>query len=303
MLDGTNTLSFAAAVDPLRAANRQAGKTLFDWDFATPTAAPVALTSGIEIPARAVQGIDRTDLLIVVAGFDLEAQCTPQLMASLRRLARGDTFVAGIDGGPWVMAKAGLLDGHRATTHWEDLESFATYFSQIQVKNARYVVSDRRLTSGGAAPAIEMMLHLIGTQHGTTLARKIAGSFIFDPRAAPQTPQSRVGGLPHDATTARAHALMEAALETPRPLSQIAKALRLSPRSLQQHFARRLGTTPQAHYLSLRLTEAERLVRDTQMALQDVAVMTGFTSQSSFARAFRTHAGQSASALRRAAHQ
>lgn len=299
MLDGTNTLSFAAAVDPLRAANRQAGRPLFDWQFATPTAAPVTLTSGLGIPSCALQTVLRTDLLIVVAGFEVERQCTPALKASLRRLATAQTTVAGIDGGPWVMAEAGLLDGHGATAHWEDLDRFAQRFAEVETRNSRYVVSGNRLTSGGAAPAIEMMLHLIGTRHGTALAGKIAGSFIHDPGAPPHTPQSRQAGLPHDPVTARAHALMEGALDAGLPVAQIARRLGMSPRSLQQHFARALGTSPQAHYRALRLSEAERLVRTTDLPLHDIALMTGFASQSSFARAFRAHAGVSARTLRR----
>ena len=73
-----------------------------------------------------------------------------------------------------------------------------------------------------------------------------------------------------------------------------------SPRTLEAQFRARLGTTPQAHSLHLRLSEALRLVGDTDMPLMDVALATGFGSQSSFARAFRAAHGQSARALRKA---
>jgi transcriptional regulator GlxA family with amidase domain len=91
---------------------------------------------------------------------------------------------------------------------------------------------------------------------------------------------------------------MEAALDDPMPLAEIARNLGTSPRSLQQQFRLRLNTTPQDHYLQLRLAEARRLVTDTETPLMDVAIATGFTSQSSFARAFRTAHGTSARDLR-----
>ncbi|WP_238936043.1 GlxA family transcriptional regulator [Sulfitobacter mediterraneus] len=296
VLDDCNTLTFAAAVDPLRAANRQAGRILFDWQFATPGAAPVTLTSGVTIPAAPLQKVTRTDLLIIVAGFDLEAQSTPALTASLRRLDGQGSVIAGIDGGPWVMAMAGLLDHHRATTHWEDLERFTERFPLIDVANSRFEISGSRLTCAGAAPAIEMMLDLIGRQHGTTLAQRIAGTFIYDP--APPRPQSRGIDPRHNAVTAKAQQLMEAALDDPLPVAQLAKRLGLSQRALQLQFQNRLGRSPQAHYLHLRLSEAERLVRQTHLSLQNVALATGFASQASFARAFRAQFAMSATQMR-----
>ena len=299
VLDSTNTLSFAAAVDPMRAANRHAGRQLFDWRFATPTTAPVHLTSGLSIPASPISDIARCDLLLVVASFRVEEQATPRLMSSLRRLARGEAVVAGIDGGPWVMARAGLLDEVPATTHWEDLDKFASTFPAVSTQNARFVSNGTRLTSGGAAPALEMMLNFIRDRHGASLAGKVAGSFIYDPGPGLSRPQSRAVGLPHNAVTARAHGLMEAHLDQPLRLSDIARRLGLTPRALQMHFADRLRTTPQLHYLGLRLNEAERLVTQTDQSLQDIALSTGFNSQSSFSRAFRSQFGTSARALRK----
>ena len=301
VLDGSNTLSFAAAVDPMRAANRQAGRRLFDWQFATPGEADVLLTSGLRIPAAPLQRVTECDLLLVVAGFNLEAQATPALCASLRRLAGPGTTLAGIDGGPWILASAGLLDQHDATTHWEDLEKLASNFANVRVRDARFVVSGNRLTSGGAAPAIEMMLHLIGARHGHGLADKVAGSFIYESAAPAALRQSRQSlRTRHSAATARAHAMMEAALEDPLPITRIARAVGLSPRALQMQFRARLETSPQAHYLALRLEEADRRVIQTDAPLHEIAIATGFTSQSAFARAYAKAFGAPARVRRRA---
>ena len=298
VLDECNTLSFAAAVDPMRAANRLAGRAAFDWDYISATAEPPMLTSGLTVPSIPLARLEGCELLIVVAGFQLARHATPSLLAGLRRIAATGATIAGIDGGPWLMAEAGLLDGHPATTHWEDLENFAARFPEVDTRSDRFTVSDARLTSGGATPAIEMMLHIIGARHGAGFAARVAGLFLYDGPAAAPRPQSRLGGHKHNALTAKANALMEAALDEPLPLSAIAETLGTSPRSLQQQFRLRLNTTPQDHYLQLRLAEARRLVTDTSMPLMEVAMATGFTSQSSFARAFRTAHGTSARDLR-----
>ncbi|KUJ80605.1 AraC family transcriptional regulator [Ruegeria marisrubri] len=299
VLDDCNTLSFAAAVDPMRAANRLADRPAFDWDYVTATGAPAMLTSALSVPGIPLARLESCDLLIVVAGFQLARHATPSLLAGLRRIARTGATLAGIDGGPWLLAEAGLLDGHCATTHWEDLDNFAARFPEVTVLRDRFAVSENRLTSGGAIPAIEMMLHIIAARHGAGFASRVSGLFLYDGAPAPSRPQSRIGAPHrHNALTAKANALMEAALDEPLPLTEIAEALGTSTRTLQQQFRLRLNTTPQDHYLQLRLAEARRLVTDTDMPLMDVALATGFTSQSSFARAFRTAHGLSARDLR-----
>lgn len=300
VLDDCNTLSFAAGIDPMRAANRMAGRGLFEWQFITAAGAPAALTSGITVPGEALARLEACDLLLVIAGFALRAHATPALLAGLRRIAAAGATLAGIDGGPWLLAEAGLLDGYRATTHWEDLDRFATRFPDVTALRDRFHIDRDRMTCGGALPAIDMLLHLIRARHGPKLAQRVAGAFIYDAAPDPARAQSRAGIRPdHNALTARASGLMEATLESPLSVPAVARHCGTSTRSLEDHFRKRLGTTPQSHYLYLRLAEAYRLVTDTDLPLLDVALATGFASQSSFARAFRAAFGSSARELRR----
>lgn len=299
VLEECNTLSFAAAVDPMRAANRLAGRQLFDWRYVTATGAPATLTSGISVPGIALARLEQCDLLLVVAGFALERQATPAFRASLRRIAASGATIAGIDGGSWLLARAGVLDGYRATTHWEDLDAFAARFGTITVIPDRFHIDGARMTCGGALPAIDMMLHLIGARFGPALAARVAGAFIHDTAPDPARAQSRSGPNPgHNAITARASALMEQTLDAPLAITAVAGQCATSPRALQAQFRARLNTTPQAHYLTLRLTEALRLVTDTDKPLTEIALTCGFASQSSFSRAFRAAHGTAARSLR-----
>ncbi|TDK48752.1 GlxA family transcriptional regulator [Antarcticimicrobium luteum] len=304
VLEDSNMLALAAAVDPMRAANRLAGRRLFDWRYITAEGPPARLTSGIDVPGEALSRLDRCDLLLVVAGFGIDRHDTPALRASLRRIAATGATVGGIDGGPWLLASAGLLDFRGATTHWEDLERLATRFPEVRVLQDRFHIDGPRMTCGGALPAIDMMLHLIRARHGAALSARVAGLFIHDSPADPARAQRRAGGDPrHSPLTQRASALMEQTLDAPLPIAAIAHRCGTSPRTLEAQFRARLNTTPQAHFLGLRLTEALRLVTDTDMTLMDVALATGFGAQSSFSRAFRAAHGQSARALRAARGQ
>lgn len=295
----TNTLSFAAAVDPLRAANRQAGRTLFHWHYLTPTDQAVPLTSGISVKGTPLSKLLKTDLLLVIAGFDIEAHASPAISAGLRRIARSGATLAGIDGGPWMLAQAGLLNGLTATTHWEDLSDFATRFPDITTVANRFCISGRAMTCAGAVPALDMMLHLIAARYGRRLAARVAGAFIHDSATDPARPQTRAGPDPrHNRITAEASAIMQQALDQPLKIPEIAARMNLSPRTLEAQFQTRLGQSPKAHYLTLRLGEALRLVTQTDSPLIEVALATGFSSAASFARAFRNAHGTSARALR-----
>lgn len=231
----------------------------------------------------------------MLASFGRAAQVTPALCASLARLARSAAWTVAIDGGPWLLAQARLLDGHRATTHWEELSAFAKTFPDVRCENVRYARSGHMNTAAGAGPALDLMLELIGEAHGPALAAKVRAAFIQPPTLPGTTPQRP----DHGAIVTRATALMEAHLDSPLPIRDIARRLGLSTRALQQRFQDRLGITPQAHALALRLEEAQRQVIQTRAPLGDIALATGFSSQSSFARAYRARFGTSARAARK----
>lgn len=299
-LPDSNTLSFAAALDPMRAANRLASQSLFKWQFATATGDPAPLTSGISVPGNALSRLPAPDLLILIASFELEQHDTPALRASLRRVAQAGSVIAGVDGGPWLMAAAGLLDGYRACPHWEDHAHFEQSFPQVTALRDRFHIDRDRLTSGGALPTLDMMLSLTETHFGARLATEIAGVLLHDNSPDPARAQTRAPSrTPHTALTARASTLMQARLESPLSIPEIAQQLGVSPRTLEMRFARQLGQSPKSYYLSLRLNEARRLLRDTEMPIYDIALAAGFNAPASFARAFHSAFGQSASSYRR----
>lgn len=301
VFDETNALSLASVVDPLRAANRRAGKKLFDWKFATPGGGLSRLTAGIPINAPGLFAAQPADLLISVASFNIEPQLSPRLVTTLRTLSHRAQGVAAVDGGAWALARAGLLNGYAATAHWEDHAEFTAMFPEIDTKRSRYVIDRNRLTTGGAAPCLDMMLELISRRHGPALAARVASAFIYDPvrdGTAPQTQLPTATIARRDSKVAQAVTKMAENLEDPLPITQIARSLNMTPRTLELRFQKALGTAPKSYYLSLRLSEAQRLASETRNPVQDIAFATGFSSQASFARAFKAANGQSVRELR-----
>ena len=293
-------LEVASVLDPMRAANRHLGREEFRWHVVSPDARPVPLTCGIELPAAGpLDRAEGADMLILIAGYRQWEVATPPLLADLARIAPRFACIAGVDAGPWVMARAGLLAGHRATVHWEDLEDFAAAHPSVTVVPDRWVIDRNRVTAGGAASAHDVMAQLIASRHGAALARQVTASFLTEVRPAdePQiAPQQR--GTRLDPRVAAAVARMEADLEQPEPAARIARALGLSPRRLEGLFRDALGLTPAAYALSLRLQAARRLVVDTRHPMAEIALRTGFSSAATFSRAFHRQFGIAPSRLR-----
>jgi transcriptional regulator GlxA family with amidase domain len=300
VLPHASILEVASTLDPLRSANRHLGREMYRWRVVTPNGQAVPLTCGIELPSSGpLAAAAGADALIVIAGFRQSEVATAPLIRDLARLAPRFAAMGGIDAGAWVLARAGLLNGFKATVHWEDLEDLSSAHSQIEVLPDRYVIDRTRFTAGGAAPAADMMLHLIGLRNGTSLARQVAASFITSPRPANEPQLKPTEATPRlDTRVAAAVAKIEANLDTPMPITAIAQDLNLSPRRLEQLFQENLGMPPAAYALSLRLQAARRMVTDTQHPLAEIALRCGFSSASNLSRAFRAKFGSSPRALR-----
>lgn len=297
-------MSLAATIEPLRAANRASGQELYRWRLFSKDGAPAPTSSGIPIVMHGKFDSDLPrDALFVVAAFNAQRHAAP-LLDALRRVARRGVPLGGIESGSWALARAGLLDGFRATTHWEDLEEFAAAFPAVTVVSDRYVIDRARCTCGGAAPALDMILHMVRAQHGLALSMDVASIFIYDQKQTAGDPQRIVslGRLAAaDPNLAQAIRLMQGRLSEPLSSAAIARAIGLSVRSLQQRFQAQLGLSPYAYYLDLRLAAARRMLQQTRHSAAEVAVAHGFGSGSAFARAFRARYGVSPMEARRQA--
>jgi transcriptional regulator GlxA family with amidase domain len=300
VLPQSSILEVASTLDPLRAANRHLGREAFRWRVVTPDGQAAPLTCGIQLPSDgALAAAEGADALIVIAGFQQWMGATPPLIRDLARMAPRFAAMGGIDAGPWVLARAGLLGGHRATVHWEDLEDFAAAHPDVDVVPDRYTIDRKRFCAGGAAPAADLMLHLIGQRHGPALALQVASSFITAPRDGHEPQMQRPASDPRlDPRVAHALRFMEAHLDAPLPIPGLAAVVGLSTRRLEGLFTKDLGMTPAAYALTLRLQAARRMLTDTRHPLAEVAERCGFSSPSTLSRAFARAYGLAPGSLR-----
>jgi transcriptional regulator GlxA family with amidase domain len=293
----------ASAVDPLRAANRVAGRRAFEWEIVTHDGRPAVTTS--QMPVGADGRFDpraMRDVLVVIGGFGARQQADAKMLADLRRAARLARAVGGVEAGSWLLGHAGLLEGRAATTHWEDLEDFAAAFPGADVRPDRYVIDGPVFTTGGAAPTFDLMLHLVRARLGMAVALDVASVFIYDQtRAAtdaqPLVSLGRLDG--YDPRLAQAVRLMEAHVDRPLTVGAIARRAGVTARTLEKIFLKSIGETPGAYYLRLRLNAARRLVLDTAEPMADIAARTGFSSAAAFSRSFSRAFGRPPVRLRR----
>lgn len=288
--DQFSLLCLAAVIEPLRAANRVAVQPLYRWRLVSRAGAPALSTSGIAVSVESsFNPEDSGEVLFLLGSFNTR-MTDRALRAELRRVARAGVTLAAVEAGSWELARAGLLDGFAATTHWEDLDEFAATFPKVAVRNDRFIMDRKRWTAGGAAPALDMMLTLLRQEHGLPLALNVASVFVYDQTLPGNTPQPVVSLgrlLGDDPVLARAITLMQRHLEDPLDMDGIAAQSGVLRRTLETRFRARLGQSPYDYYLDLRLAAAKRMLEQSAMGVAAVAAAHGFTSPSSFARAFR----------------
>jgi len=290
-------MSYASAVEPLRAANLLAGRALYAWRHIAVGTKTIRASNGVDIVADNLVGdAIELDLLFVCAGGNPARFNEPPTLSWLRTLVRDGVGVAGMSGGSYILARAGLLNGFRCTIHWEHIPAFEEEFPSLDVRRTLYEIDRNRVTCAGGIASLDMMLALIERDHGAELAAEISEWFLrTQPR--PGSGAQRLSlreryGVAHPKLL-KALALMERRLEEPLPCAEIAGEVDLSARQLERLFSDHLGATPQLHYLRVRLERAQTLLRQTPMAVAEIAVASGFTSTSHFSRAYRRHFGRS----------
>ncbi len=289
-------LPFVSALEPLRAANRYSRRPLYAWRCLSLDGAPVAACNGMQ---QAVDGditsAGKLDLLVVCGPHDPLDYRDKRLFQWLRQQAAAGVALAALDTGSLLLARAGLLDGCRCTLHWENLPGFVEEFPGIEVSGELFAIDGRRYTCAGGTAALDMLLWLIGQQHGHALATQVSELFIHSAIRQQQQPQR----MDLRARTGVCHPrllecieLMEANVEQPLTLCELAEVTGTSKRQLERLFRRYLHSSPGRYYLQLRLRAGRKLLEQTSLPIIEVACACGFSSAGHFSQRFRALFGQ-----------
>ena len=174
-------IAFTSAVEPLRLANRTAGKDLYGWRLFSTEGKPVAASNGIVLhPNGNIDQVVGYGTAILCSGIEGHLYQDRTLFAGLRRLDRQGADIGALCTGSHILARAGLLDGYRCTIHWENIAGFAEDFPRIEVTSELFEIDRNRFTCSGGTAALDMMLNMIALQHGHELATAVSEQFIHE---------------------------------------------------------------------------------------------------------------------------
>ena len=291
LVPGFALMSYAAAVEPLRVANQLAGKKLYGWWNAAPADKPAIASNGAAVLPDFKLGADvgSLDLMLVCAGGNPATFNDRRTFTWLKKLAGRGITLGGISGGPFILAKAGLLAGRRCTVHWEHLPALQEAFPDLQLTRSLFEFDRDRVTCSGGVAGLDMMVALITRDHGLELAAAVSDWLLHThvrEGAGPQRMDLRFRlGVANDKLLAALKA-MEANLETPLSRTELADLAGVSLRQLERAFDTHLGRGVHEHYLALRLGRSRQLLRETSLSILEVALAAGFASASQFSRAF-----------------
>jgi transcriptional regulator GlxA family with amidase domain len=266
---------------------------------------PVRSSAGVELLARGFRPSTAISTLIVAGGSGVNAasKCDKTL-GFLRAMAKRGVRIASVCSGAFILAEAGLLDGRRATTHWQRTRQFLSQYPKVKLEPDQIFVRDGEIwSSAGISAGIDLALAMVAEDLGDEIAKKAARQLVlYHRRSGGQSqfssllelkaPSGRFGPL---LSWAREH------LDAPLTVEALAEQAGMSTRHFARAFIAETGTTPSKAVERLRVEVARQQVQSSSEAIERVAETTGFRDPERMRRAFIRAFGQPPQSLRRAA--
>ena len=310
LLPKFSLLALSGALDAMAAAN-----TLLDESAYLPVlmsaergANAVAVKSGAGLSLAVDCGFENAptlDGVIVVADTPVPQRGNDDAIAWLQQFALSQSrlvhalnpmpvVMGGIGTGSFLLARAGLLRGCRATIHWPYTSLLAEEFPDTVVSSNLFEIDRHRLTCSGGTASLDMMLNWFGIRHSEDLVAELLDHFGLERLRGPTDHQrvplsARIGGGQPKLT--EAVSLMEANYEEPLPTEEIARLVGVSRRQLERLFKQYLSSLPSRYYLELRLNRARHLLQQTSQSILQIGLSCGFSSGPHFSSAYRNHFG------------
>ena len=299
-----NMMTLSSLLEPARIANYLSVSSLYSYDFYSFTGGDLQASNGMRVACRPLpQNFSRDDWVFVLGSWGGENYNDPALIGWLRNQARRGIRLCAVEIGTYLFARAGLLEGRMATTHWSYLPGFQKKFPSVKTAEQLFSMDGNIMTCAGGTAGIDLMLHLIQEQHGNRLVGEILDQIMHHPIRRSDDPQRRTLGcgietLPHNVQAVID--LIEANINEPLTVPEIARRVENSQRQLERQFKRVVGCSVVQFSVLVRLQHARVLLISTDMGVRDIATASGFNSLSHFAFAFRKCFGRRPSAYRQA---
>jgi len=300
--------AFAGFVDALRLAADEGDRSrplLARWAILDTADGPIASSCGASVtPDAALDSPQDYDYLVVVGGLLHGGQRVPARLTSfLRQAATAGVRLVGLCTGSFVLARAGLLDGHVACVSWFHREEFAAEFPECRiVSNQMFVVDRDRLTCAGGTSVVHLAAHVIERAIGRASAVKALRIMIEEQPLPARTlqPEQVMSVRSTDTLVHRAMLLLEQHLHSPETIETLCEPLGIGRRQLERRFQRDVGLSPAEYRQRLRLDRARWLLLNTDLDITEVSLECGFQDSANFARVVRKAWGVSPREVRQA---
>jgi len=299
VVPGTGLLNIAGPSDVFGITNQVLGRNAYEVELVGPSA-PVSRTrygvtvSGIRpLPKSTTRLPD----IAIVAGSPVRSgpEVDAKLVPWLQRYHRKITTVVSTCTGAFTLAKAGVLDGRRATTHWLYLEEFRTRFPAVHVVDEGIFVQDGNVwTSAGVTAGIDLMLALVEHEQGHAVAMSVAKLLVLFLRRSGNQAQFSSALQRQEKEPPKLHDISAFVLEhidEPLPVQRVAKGVGMSVRTLSRFCRDHLNESPAELVRRLRIDEARRLLEETPLPLKDITARTGLGDASTLWRVFTQRLG------------
>ncbi|WP_031208601.1 GlxA family transcriptional regulator [Halomonas huangheensis] len=288
-------------------ANTLADTRLYDLTLVARGARQVTTNGGLALQAnldwQGLELIGAPDTLLVAGGSGVFEQCRHRYhIDGLRHMADSVRRLGAICSGAFLLAEAGLIDGHRATTHWRHCEELARRYPDVEVVADAIHVEDRgRYTSAGVTAGIDLALSLVEADHGHELAGRVARELVMFLHRPGGQSQFSEALLSQQRAGPRLRPLINVLHATPggeHDITSMAERLAVTPRHLSRLFQRQLGTSPGEYLTRLRLEAARKELITGEPSLERLAARWRLGGSEQFRRLFQRQYGVSPSIYR-----
>jgi AraC family transcriptional regulator, carnitine catabolism transcriptional activator len=273
-----------AAIQPLFLANWRAQRRIFEWSTLSLDGMPVTASNRtVSAVDGALQVNPPLRTLLVLASFEPKQHALDtRLRNALRRAASFGIEVGGIETGSEALAAAGLLDGHAAAVHWDNLQGFQERYPRVEARSQCFNVERGRITCAGGTAVLDLMLALIAREAGADLSCEVAEQMLISrprPGSEDQLAESaRTAQNPAGDAIRSTLAVMNDCIEDPLDAAQIARRVGLSARQLRRRFQQSTGVALMRAYLMIRLSRAHNLLQQTDLSVTEIEISAGFRS-------------------------
>jgi len=295
-------LALTGCLEVFCAANKLSEKRLFSWSFHSVSGNGVVSSTGLPVIVHGgLIAAERTSTIVLIGGDAVPFQADKQLINWIQRHSRIGVCFAALCSASILLAKAGLLNGRRATVHWPFMDYLIEFHPKVDLRPVSYTIHDRFMTAAGGTSSIDLFLEFLERRHGGLISAEVSESLNYTSIRALQEvlrtdlPSRRQIRHPK---LIKAINIMENSVEEPVSPATVADTIGISTRQLERLFKAILTTSPKKFYIELRLSRSYQLLISSDMSVIEIAIATGFKSASHFAKIFRARYGASAYQIR-----